>query len=127
MSTVTVRLENDLPNDPKLPEYILSSAGLLPEIPLNLPKGTMLTSVRLLATTGTKLQSLLANGQRTPVISGTERGHPSFEVQVVIPPGQSGELTFRLSEPTSPGEARIPVQPLVDNVSPVVSVPECTP
>lgn len=127
MSTVTVRLENDLPNDSSIPNYILGTAGLLPEIPLNLPKGTMVTSVRLLATSGAKLQSALANGERAPVISGTERGHPTFEVQVIIPPGQSGELTFRLSEPTSPGEARVPVQPLVDTVTPVVSVPECTP
>ena len=125
MSTVTVRLKNTLPNNPEVPDYILGTAGLLPEIPLDLPKGTMLTSVRLLATTDAKLVSLLANGERTSVVSGTERGHPSFEVQVVIPPGQSGELTFRLSEPTVPGEARIPVQPLVDKVSPVVSVPAC--
>lgn len=127
MSTVTVRLKNDLPNDPNIPDYILGTAGLLPEIPLNLSRGTMVTSVRLLATSGAKLQSALANGERAPVISGTERGHPTFEVQVIIPPGQSGELTFRLSEPTSPGEARVPVQPLVDTVTPVVSVPECTP
>lgn len=127
MSTVTVRLKNDLPNGSGVPDYILGTAGLLPEIPLNLPKGTMVTSVRLLATTGAKLESSLANGERAPVISGTERGHPSYEVQVIIPPAQSGELTFRLSEPTAPGEARVPVQPLVDTVTPVVSVPECTP
>lgn len=127
MSTVTVRLKNDLPDDSSIPDYILGTAGLLPEIPLDLPKGTMVTSVRLLATSGAKLESSLANGERAPVISGAERGHPSFEVQVIIPPGQSGELTFRLSEPTSAGEARVPVQPLVDTVTPVVSVPECTP
>ncbi len=125
MSTVTVRLKNDLPNDSDIPDYILGTAGLLPEIPLNLPKGTMVTSVRLLATSGATLESSLANGERAPVISGTERGHPTFEVQVIIPPAQSGELTFRLSEPTSPGEARVPVQPLVDTVNPVVSVPQC--
>lgn len=126
MSTVTIRLKNDLPSGANVPDYILGTAGLLPEIPLNLPKGTMVTSVRLLATTGARLESSLANGERAPVISGIERGHPSYEVQVIIPPGQSGELTFRLSEPTSPGEARVPVQPLVDTVTPVVSVPECT-
>ena len=54
-----------------------------------------------------------------PAFTGTERGHPSFEVQVAIPPGQSGELGFHLSEPTSPGAPRVPVQPLVDNVTPV--------
>jgi len=44
----------------------------------------------------------------------------------VIPPGEGGELTFRLSEPTSPGAPRVPIQPLIDNVTPKVSVPECS-
>jgi hypothetical protein len=46
-------------------------------------------------------------------------------VQVLIPPGQSGELSFQLEEPTAVGEARVPVQPLIDNVAPRVSVPTC--
>lgn len=125
MSTVTIRLTNTAPGGP-LPDYVAGSAGLLPEIPVDVPKGTMLTSVRLLATKDAKLVSALANGERAPVFTGTERGHPSFEVQVAIPPGQSGELSFRLSEPTSPGAPRVPIQPLVDTVTPVVSVPECS-
>ena len=52
-------------------------------------------------------------------------GTATFEVQVVIPPGQSGDLVFRLTEPTSPGAPRVPVQPLIDAVNPRVSVPEC--
>jgi hypothetical protein len=59
------------------------------------------------------------------VFAKVERGHPTFEAQVALPPGQSGELIFRLSEPTSPGAPRVPVQPLIDSVTPVVSVPEC--
>jgi hypothetical protein len=86
----------------------------------------MLTSVRLLATTDATVASVLANGQRVPVFTGTERGHPSFEVQVAIPPGQSGELSFHLSEPTAPGAPRVPIQPLVDIVTPKISVPECS-
>ena len=86
----------------------------------------MLSSVRLLATKDAKLVTALANGQRVPgLYTGTERGHPTFEVQVAIPPGQSGELSFHLSEPTSPGAPRVPIQPLLDDVTPVVSVPEC--
>jgi hypothetical protein len=86
----------------------------------------MLTSVRLLATTDATVASVLANGQRVPVFTGTERGHPSFEVQVAIPPGQSGELSFHLSEPTAPGAPRVPIQPLVDTVTPKISVPQCS-
>jgi hypothetical protein len=123
-STVTIRLENTAP-DKSLPDYVASSAGVLPEIPIDIPSGTMLTSVRLLATKDAKLVSVLANGQRAPAFTGTERGHPSFEVQVAIPPGQSGELSFQLSEPTAPGAPRVPVQPLLDSVTPEISVPEC--
>ncbi|WP_420866079.1 DUF4012 domain-containing protein [Mycolicibacterium neoaurum] len=125
-STITVRLKNAAPPGP-LPDYVASAAGLNPELPLNLPSGSMATSVKLLATKGAQLESALSNGQRVQVFSGTELGHPTFEIQVLIPPGQSGELTFRLTEPTSPGTANVPVQPLVDVVDPVVSVPECTP
>ena len=127
MSTTTIRLANTLPNKPdeSLPDYIMGTAGILPGAPFEAPKGTMITSVRLLATTNATLVSALANGQRVPVFTGTERGHPSFEVQVAIPPGKSGELSFRLSEPSAPGAPRVPIQPLVDTVNPKISVPEC--
>lgn len=124
-STVTVRLKNTLTDKP-LPDYVAAAAGLLPEIPINVPRGTMLTSVRLLATKDATLVSAVANGKRVPAFTATERGHPSFEVQVAIPPGQSGELSFHLSEPTAPGEPRVPIQPLVDTVNPEISVPECS-
>jgi hypothetical protein len=125
MSTVTIRLKNTVPDVPALPDYVADKPGFLEGVSLNVPRGTMLTSVRLLATTDAKLVSALSNGQKLPVYTATERGHPSFEVQVAIPPGKSGELTFRLSEPTSSGAARVPIQPLVDIVTPVLSVPEC--
>jgi hypothetical protein len=124
-STVTIRLTNTAPDKP-LPDYVASSAGLLPEIPIDAPSGTMLTSVRLLATKDAKLVSALANGQRAPAFTEAERGHPSFEVQVAIPPGQSGELSFHLSEPTSAGAPHVPIQPLVDTVTPAISVPDCS-
>ena len=130
-STVTVSLTNTAPND--LPPRVAGLDGLerrggTPRgaIPTNFTNGTMVTSVRILATKGARLISVLANGERTTAITNTERGRPSFEVQVVIPPGKSGKLTFRLSEPTSPGEARVPVQPLVDKVIPRVGVPACS-
>lgn len=125
MSTVTVRLKNAVPDAP-LPDYVTSAGGLNPDIPVSLPSGSMVTSVRLIGTAGAKLESALSNGEKVAVVVGTERNHPTFEIQVAIPPGQSGELTFRLSEPTTPGAPRVPIQPLVDGVAPVVSVPECT-
>lgn len=126
MSTVTVRLANTVPQDAQLSDYVAGTAGLSKDLPFKVPSGTMVTSVRLLATENASLVSVLANGERIPVTTGVERGHPTFEAQVLIPPGQAGELTFRLSEPVSAGEPRVPVQPLVDTVTPVVSVPACT-
>lgn len=125
MSTVTVRLSNEAPKS-GLPDYVAAAPGIRQDIPLDVPKGAMVSSVRLLATQGATLTSALVDGQQVPVFSGTERGHPTFEVQLGIPPGQSGELTFRLSEPTAPGQARVPVQPLVDTVDPKISVPQCS-
>jgi hypothetical protein len=123
-STVTIRLTNKAA-DNSLPDYVAISAGLLPQIPIAVPSGTMLTSVRLVATKDAALISAMANGKRVPAFTNTERGHPTFEVQVAIPPGQSGELAFHLSEPTSGGPPRVPIQPLRDIITPAVSVPEC--
>jgi hypothetical protein len=122
-STVTIRLNSTVPAG--LPDFLAGTAGLIRSVPINAPQGTMVTSVRLIATKGAKLVSAIADGRRVPIFSNTERGHPTFEVQVAIPPGKSGELSFHLSEPTSPGAPRVPIQPLVDNVTPVVSVPAC--
>jgi hypothetical protein len=123
-STVTVRLANTATKS-ALPDYVAGTPGLSPNSPLKAPRGTMLTSVRLLATKGANLMSVTSNGERTQAIQHVENGHPSFEVQVAIPPGQSGELTFRLREPTAPGQPRVPTQPLFDEVTPRVSVPTC--
>lgn len=123
-TTVTVKLKSVAPDGP-LPDYVASAGGVIPNIPFKMPSGSMLTSVRLIATKDAKILSAFSNGERIPVFTGTERGHPTFEIQVAIPPRQSGELVFRLSEPTAPGPPRVPVQPLIDSVTPVVQVPEC--
>jgi hypothetical protein len=123
-STITVRLSNTASDKP-LPDVIGGSPSLLPWWPIRVPPGSMVTSVRLIATQGAKLLGVTASGKAVPAIVHTERGHPTFEVQVAIPPGESGDLVFRLSEPTVPGAARVPIQPLIDSVNPKVSVPEC--
>lgn len=125
-STVNVQLRNTVPNEP-LPDYVASAAGLSPELLIAVPPGTNITSVRLFATQGAELSSAILNGERVPAIKNTELGHPVFEVQVIIPPGQSADISFQLSEPTNPGEPRVLVQPLVESVVPSVSVPECAP
>lgn len=124
-STVTVRLTNTVPNEP-LPDYVAAVAGLSPDVQIQVPRGTNITSVRLFATTGAKLSAAILNGERVPAIIGTERGHPVFEVQVIIPPGQPADISFQMSEPTAPGRPQVPSQPLVQTVKPKVQVPECT-
>ncbi len=123
-STVTVNLTNAVPDKP-LPDYVAGVAGLSPEVPIRLPPGTNVTSVRLFATKGAHLSAAILNGERVPAILSTERGHPVFEVQVIIPPGQSADISFQLSEPTAAGAPRVPMQPLVQTVVPEVRVPEC--
>ncbi|WP_079922670.1 DUF4012 domain-containing protein [Mycobacterium sp. AT1] len=126
LSTVTVRLTNTLADATPLSDYVAGRLGFFTGLAENIPKGAMLTSVRLLATKNAQLIGVLANDTRIRVFGASERGHPSFEAQVAIPPGKTAVLTFRLSEPTAPGEARVPVQPLIDNVTPTVLVPTCT-
>lgn len=124
-STVTVKLRSVVPDTP-LPEYVAGSLGLSRNVPIVLPSGTMLTSVRLIATKGAKLTGAFSNGQQIGVFTGSDRDHPTFEIQVAIPPRQSGELTFRLSEPTVEGVAQVPPQPLIDAATPTIKVPACT-
>ncbi|AFM16098.1 hypothetical protein Mycch_1291 [Mycolicibacterium chubuense NBB4] len=123
-STVTVKLTNEVPDQP-LPDYVAAEAGLSPDVPIQVPKGTNITSVRLFATKGAKLAAVILNGERVPAILNTERGHPVFEVQVIIPPGQSADIRYQMSEPTVAGPPRVPSQPLLESVAPRVQVPEC--
>ncbi|MDG4664226.1 DUF4012 domain-containing protein [Mycobacterium sp. 236(2023)] len=124
-STVTVKLTNAVPNGP-LPDYVAGASGLSPDLGLNLPEGTSVTSVRLFATKGSELSGVILNGERVPAIHYTERGHPVFEVQVIMTAGQTADIMFQLSEPTVSGPPQAPSQPLVETVTPKVMVPECS-
>lgn len=123
-STITVQLTNTAPEGP-LPDYVAASPGFPMFAPL-FPSGTNFAQVTLLATTGAKLEALINRDEKLPFYSGTERNHPVFMTQVAIPRGKSIELKFLLTEPTSPGAPRVPVQPFVENITPVVSVPACS-
>ena len=114
-----------MPNEP-LPDYVGGGSGLS-DLPIQFPRGTNIASVRLFATKGANIVELQSSTvRRCRRYSSTERGHPVFEVQVAIPPGQPAVISFQLSEPTVPGAPRVPSQPLVDTVVPKVMVPECT-
>ena len=123
-STVSVKLTNAVPDIP-LPESVAGSVGLSPELGLSVPEGTNVASVKLFATKGSNLSSVILNGERVPAIVYTERGHPVFEVQLIITPGQTADISYQLSEPSVAGTPRAPIQPLVETVIPKVMVPEC--
>ena len=77
------------------------------------------------STNGATLTKATIDGKQSFAIQGKELGHPVFTVPVTIPKGASVELRYELNEPTAPGEARVPVQPLVDDPTVTVSAPVC--
>lgn len=123
-STVTVRLTNTVSDPQSLPEYVAGQAGVAGVVH-DVPWGSDVLSVSLLATKGSALAGAFVNGTKVPVFRGVERGHPIFESQLAVLPGKTVEIKFELSEPTVPGAPRVPVQPLRDTPIPVVSVPQC--
>ena len=123
-SVVTVRLTNNKPAD-ALPDYVAGSSGLRGELPVELPSGTNAATVSLFATTNAKLTTATVDGKKLTIVPGVERGHPIYAADVAIRRGRTIELRYELTEPTSPGAPRVPIQPLLDNVAPVVSVPQC--
>jgi hypothetical protein len=123
-STVTVRLTNTVTNEQSLTEYVAGQSGIKGQL-IDVPWGSDVTSVTLLATKGSALAGAFVNGTKVPVFRGVERGHPTFESQLAILPGKTVEVKFELSEPTVPGAPRVPIQPLRDTVVPKVSVPQC--
>lgn len=124
-SAVTVRLTNDAP-DAALTSYVAGSEGLRQGLLADVPNGTNLTMVSLLATKGADLTAAYVDGRRVAVFTGTERGHPVYDVQLRLERGRTAEVKFELTEPTAPGAPRVPVQPLRDTPVPLVSVPVCT-
>jgi hypothetical protein len=120
-SIVSVRLTNNVPAD-GLPDYVVGNHGLK----FDVPNGTNVSWVSLLATTKAQLSRATVDGKRVPIFLRAERGHPIFHAQVAIPPGRTIELRYEFTEPTSPGAPRVPIQPLLDNVAASVSVPECS-
>ncbi|MGV9863676.1 DUF4012 domain-containing protein [Rhodococcus koreensis] len=119
-STVTVRLTNNTPAD-EFPDYV---AGLFETVG-NVPKGTNAVDLSLLATQGATLDKVTVNGAQQFVFTGSELGHPVFNVRAMVQRGKTAEVKFQITEPTAPGEARVPVQPLVDSPNVRVNVPNC--
>jgi len=92
---------------------------------LGVPKGTNVSAISLLATQGAQLRNVTIDGKPTMFLTGRELGHPVFDVLVPVPQGRTTEIKYQLTEPSTPGEARVPLQPLVDDPAVSVNVPNC--
>lgn len=119
-STVTVSLANNTPQS-NLPDYV---DGMVVN-PKNLPQGTNVAAVSLLSTQGAKLESVTIDGRIAFAISGKEQNRPVFMTLAEVPRGETTKVVFKLTEPTAAGEARVPIQPLLDEPTATVDVPNC--
>ena len=118
-STVTATLTNNV--DPNgLTSYVAST------FQPNVPYGTNESIVYLYGTQGAKITSMKVNGvSGFSIQAGTELGRPVQAAYLTIPPGKSQTVTWELEEPSAPGEATVPVQPLVDQPTVSIDVPHC--
>ncbi|NMM88409.1 hypothetical protein B2J88_29345 [Rhodococcus sp. SRB_17] len=119
-STVTIRLTNNAPEG-DLPNYV---DGMV-DNRINAREGTNVAALTLLATRGAKLDKVSVDGRMTFAASGKEQGHPAYMIRAAIPRGATSVVEFKLTEPSSDGTARVPVQPLVDDPKITVNVPTC--
>ncbi|MHD0300480.1 DUF4012 domain-containing protein [Rhodococcus qingshengii] len=120
-STVTVSLTNNAPQS-NIPDYV---DGMVAN-PKNLPHGTNMAAVSLLSTKGAELKNVTVEGNISFAISGMEQNRPAFMTLAEVPRGKTVEVVFHLTEPTTASEARVPVQPLVDDPNVTIDVPICS-
>lgn len=118
-STVTIRMTNNLPPG-DYPRYVAGTYNSRP-----VPPGTNLAMVSLVATRGATLTKTTIDDKPRFTVNGTELGHPVFTIPVLVPQGKTIELRYELIEPTAAGEARMPIQPLVDAPTITRDVPVC--
>ena len=119
-SKVIVSLTNNTPAG-DLPDYV---DGMVAN-PRKLPQGTNMAAVSLVATQGAKLENVGVGGKIAFSATGQELGHPVFMTLAEIPKGQTVDVVFNLTEPTTAGDVRVPVQPLVDSPELNIEVPTC--
>jgi hypothetical protein len=121
-STVTVTLTNTAATGAGLTAYVAGVAGAFP--PGTTP-GTDRLIVSLYATAGAGLEAVSADGSPTTVQVGAELGHPVFTLPVSLAPTATTSLSFQLLEPSAPGPAVVPIQPLVLPMTVHTDVPTC--
>lgn len=123
-STVTITLTNTAAPGEVTTPYAGGIRGVAED---GVALGTDRSLVSLYATAGAQLVATTVDGADATTKTDAERGHPVFTLQVEVPPGQTRTITMTMTEPSAPGAALVPVQPLVLPVRVTTDVPDCTP
>lgn len=118
-STVTATLTNRAPAS-GLPPYVTIQGAEQPG-----PPGTNHSRVALATTRGAQLTRVTVDGVPSTAGIGSERGRSVYTVDVGLAPGATAVVSWSLLEPSAPGAARVPVQPLVRSATTAVDVPDC--
>lgn len=118
---VTVKLTNTAPAT-GLSRYVTTRPDQ-PTYPTQ--PGDQRVNANYFATEGAKLDSATLDGKAATVVTGAERGHPTFQVDVEIPHGTTRTVVFNLTEPNTPGNPIILRQPLVRPLNLTVTDTAC--
>lgn len=123
-STITTTLTNRPPPGLALPPYVT----------IRLIDGQLKSSTTgrvgldIYGTRGATLLSAEIDGKRATsndVAIGTEDGLPVWQILLDTPPETARTVVLKLNEPTAPGAARVPNQPIGRDLSKTVDVPVC--
>lgn len=119
--TVTMTITNTAPGSGLSPYVTVRNDK--PSYPTE--PGDQRINANYFATDDAKLRSATLDGTAATVVTGAERGHPTFQVDVEIPHGATRTVVFNLTEPATPGPPIIVRQPLVKPLSLKVTDTAC--
>lgn len=78
------------------------------------------------ATNGATLVSATLDGKTVTAVQGAERGHPTFQVDVELPHGDTRTVVLTLKEPKTPGTPIVLTQPQVRPLQVSVTPGSCS-
>lgn len=110
--TATVTLRNAAPSH-GLPAYVLGDTGQ-PGFPK--AHGTERLRLYYVASPSAQLDSVTLDGKPLDSLTGFERAHAVYAVNVTIPAGATQTIAFRLQEPAGTGAPTLRMQPMVNPV-----------
>ena len=116
-ATVTVKLTNNAPSS-GLPAYVTYISGLTRGA-----VGQNYDQAALYLTQGADVSSVTLDGKRQYIQTSEELGHEVISLGVLMQPGQTRTLVYRVQEPRARGHLEIPVQPLVRDMGIHVDAP----